>query len=321
MDRPSPVAAADAALFRWPSPPGGGWRLRIGVKVGRFMSAVSVFSGATIRPASASSRASASPTFPERRTLRNPTQRALPARLSARPELRAHLPHRHLRNSTMDEQELKRERRRAAGVGTVGYERAPLLHFAASTIRWLLSFIMSRAATSTRKIGPGMSQLPPHLERPAKGSSAGRSGPPSDAERIGHFLSGFGRPVRTVGEAASRIRRESSSRGAIATPEWGGRLSREQMSPSQVIPAYQPDRLPIALRAFAPQPPKPGAEPSRKSGPGKPAPASEWTLVFDTETSVDAAQRLRVGHISFADMINWTKPGSSMIRPSLATKN
>ena len=61
----------------------------------------------------------------------------------------------------------------------------------------------------------------------------------------------------------------------------------------------KPDRLPIALRAFAPQPPKPGAEQSRKSGPGKHAPASEWTLAFDTETSVDAAQRLRVGAYQF----------------------
>lgn len=39
---------------------------------------------------------------------------------------------------------------------------------------------------------------------------------------------------------------------------------------------------------------KPEAEPSRKARSGKPAPPSEWTLVFDTETTVDAAQRLRI---------------------------
>ena len=55
------------------------------------------------------------------------------------------------------------------------------------------------------------------------------------------------------------------------------------------------DPLPIAIRAFAPPPQKPaGKEPARKRL-GKPAPPSEWTLVFDTETTADAAQRLRIG--------------------------
>ena len=54
--------------------------------------------------------------------------------------------------------------------------------------------------------------------------------------------------------------------------------------------------MPIAVRAFAPPPSaEPHAEPSRKPRSGKPAPSSEWTLVFDTETTVDAAQRLRIG--------------------------
>ena len=58
----------------------------------------------------------------------------------------------------------------------------------------------------------------------------------------------------------------------------------------------QPDRLAIALRAYAPPPPsKPNADPLRETRSGKPAPPSEWTLVFDTETTVDAAQRLRIG--------------------------
>ena len=62
----------------------------------------------------------------------------------------------------------------------------------------------------------------------------------------------------------------------------------------------QPDRPPIALRAYAPPPPsKPSGEPSRKTRSGKTAPPSEWTLVFDTETTVDAAQRLRIGAYQF----------------------
>ena len=56
----------------------------------------------------------------------------------------------------------------------------------------------------------------------------------------------------------------------------------------------QPDRLPIAVRAFAPPPPKPKEQTSAKRS-GKSASPSEWTLVFDTETTVDAAQRLRIG--------------------------
>ena len=62
----------------------------------------------------------------------------------------------------------------------------------------------------------------------------------------------------------------------------------------------QPDRLAIALRAYAPPPPsKPDVESRRNTRSGKPAPPSEWTLVFDTETTVDAAQRLRIGAYQF----------------------
>jgi hypothetical protein len=64
--------------------------------------------------------------------------------------------------------------------------------------------------------------------------------------------------------------------------------------------AIQPDRLPIALRAYVPPPPaKPGAQPPRETRSRKLTPPSEWTLVFDTETTVDAAQRLRVGAYQF----------------------
>ena len=58
----------------------------------------------------------------------------------------------------------------------------------------------------------------------------------------------------------------------------------------------EPSPMPIAVRAFAPPPSaNPHPESSRKPQSGKPAPPSEWTLVFDTETTVDAAQRLRIG--------------------------
>jgi hypothetical protein len=63
----------------------------------------------------------------------------------------------------------------------------------------------------------------------------------------------------------------------------------------RVLASTEPDHLPIAVRAFAPPPQKPTAkEPARKHS-GRPAPPSEWTLVFDTETTADAAQRLRIG--------------------------
>jgi hypothetical protein len=60
------------------------------------------------------------------------------------------------------------------------------------------------------------------------------------------------------------------------------------------------DRLPIAVRAFAPPPQKPSDEPARKRS-SKPAPPSKWTLVFDTETTADAAQRLRIGAYQFRE--------------------
>jgi hypothetical protein len=64
--------------------------------------------------------------------------------------------------------------------------------------------------------------------------------------------------------------------------------------------AIQPDRLPIALRAYVPPPAaKPRALPPHKTRSNRPTPPSEWTLVFDTETTVDAAQHLRVGAYQF----------------------
>ena len=61
----------------------------------------------------------------------------------------------------------------------------------------------------------------------------------------------------------------------------------------------QPDRLPIAVRAYATRPLPPDDEGPKKKRPVEPAPASEWTLIFDTETTVDAAQRLRIGAYQF----------------------
>jgi hypothetical protein len=58
------------------------------------------------------------------------------------------------------------------------------------------------------------------------------------------------------------------------------------------------DRLPIAVRAYA-APPLPPDDEGQKKRQGAPASASEWTLIFDTETTVDAAQRLRIGAYQF----------------------
>jgi hypothetical protein len=64
-------------------------------------------------------------------------------------------------------------------------------------------------------------------------------------------------------------------------------------------PVIQPDRLPIALRAYVPPPPAKSSAQPRETRSHKPTQPSEWTLVFDTETTMDAAQRLRVGAYQF----------------------
>jgi hypothetical protein len=52
------------------------------------------------------------------------------------------------------------------------------------------------------------------------------------------------------------------------------------------------DMLPILVRAYAPVPP---VEPKKNEKKSKPAQSSEWSLVFDSETTIDAAQNLRFG--------------------------
>jgi hypothetical protein len=64
-------------------------------------------------------------------------------------------------------------------------------------------------------------------------------------------------------------------------------------------PVIQTDRLPIALRAYVPPTPAKSSAQPRETRSHKPTQPSEWTLVFDTETTVDAAQRLRVGAYQF----------------------
>ena len=93
--------------------------------------------------------------------------------------------------------------------------------------------------------------------------------------------------------------------------------------PPKSSPAVaEPDRLPIAVRAFAPPPPKPSGERSRK------------TAIRQACAAVRMDARLRHGNdrrrsaaacasalISCAKATNWTKPGSSMIRPPSAPRN
>jgi hypothetical protein len=59
------------------------------------------------------------------------------------------------------------------------------------------------------------------------------------------------------------------------------------------------DPLPIAVRAFAAAPNRPNEKRGLRRRRGGLASPSEWTLVFDTETTVDAAQRIRVGAYQF----------------------
>ena len=127
------------------------------------------------------------------------------------------------------------------------------------------------------------------------------SDPPSDLERIGMLPRGladlFELLVKRLREFAAKLfalePRPSTRRG--------GAVMNDDCHLDNEAATWL--RSPIAcrsqLRAFAPPPPKPEAEPSRKTRSGKPAPPSEWTLVFDTETTVDAAQRLRIGAYQF----------------------
>lgn len=65
------------------------------------------------------------------------------------------------------------------------------------------------------------------------------------------------------------------------------------------LDAAEANLLPIAVRAFTPPPPRHNNnEPPRRPW-QKAAPPSEWTLVFDTETAIDATQRLRIGVYQF----------------------
>jgi hypothetical protein len=68
---------------------------------------------------------------------------------------------------------------------------------------------------------------------------------------------------------------------------------------SLITPPPDSDLLPIAVRAFAPPPDRPIGNNGAHKRRGDPASPSEWTLVFDTETAVDAAQRIRIGAYQF----------------------
>ena len=82
--------------------------------------------------------------------------------------------------------------------------------------------------------------------------------------------------------------------------------------------AVQPDHLPIAVRAFAPPPQTQGADEPRRKRRQTATPPSEWTLVFDTETTVDAAQRLRIGAYQFRQGDELDEAGL-FYDPSIAT--
>ena len=61
------------------------------------------------------------------------------------------------------------------------------------------------------------------------------------------------------------------------------------------VRSIESDYLPIAVRAFALPPGEPIEDRSARQRRSKPVAPSEWTLVFDTETTIDPAQQLRIG--------------------------
>ena len=71
----------------------------------------------------------------------------------------------------------------------------------------------------------------------------------------------------------------------------------------------KPDHLTIAVRAFAPPPQKQDDNKPARKHRQKTIHPSEWTLVFDTETTIDAAQRLRIGAYQFRKGDELDEPG------------
>jgi len=67
-------------------------------------------------------------------------------------------------------------------------------------------------------------------------------------------------------------------------------MSAEQKNPPPPV-TIGSDKLPIMVRGFVPAPPMDQPKTEKR----KAAPASDWTLIFDCETKVDAGQNLRFG--------------------------
>jgi chromate transport protein ChrA len=78
-------------------------------------------------------------------------------------------------------------------------------------------------------------------------------------------------------------------------------MSKPSIPFSTTSSKVQPESLPVMLRGFVPLPPPPPETPKtgkKKKSPNainkrKPTPPSEWTLIFDCETRIDASQSLR----------------------------
>src|SRR6266545_4714695 len=92
------------------------------------------------------------------------------------------------------------------------------------------------------------------------------------------------------------------TRGAVRLPVVGG----ARLEPPVKVPP--PEELPVAVRAFA----VPAQD--RLIGP------SELALIFDTETTVDAAQQLRVGAYQFREQGHLKELGLFYDPESLTTE-
>ena len=136
----------------------------------------------------------------------------------------------------------------------------------------------------------------------AEGSSRQATAkPPTIWNASAHSLARLSRHVRALVEAASRIRSEALRRRDSSNRRSSERRSHDKIVHfrSNSILRLQPDRLPIAVARLCAAASAANARRIRRKRSGKPAPPSEWTLVFDTETTVDAAQRLRIGAYQF----------------------
>jgi hypothetical protein len=114
--------------------------------------------------------------------------------------------------------------------------------------------------------------------------------PSSIGERIVHFLHGLADLFEQLGPQLRKMAKQlQETLTCDHDPARTRHECRPKNPPAPVL--IESDKLPIMVRGFVPPPPM--GPP--KGGKRKAVPPSDWTLIFDCETKVDAGQNLRFG--------------------------